>query len=317
MIHIFSEASADDLMREAIGAVLRDGEKIAPSRGAARELAPVVLELTNPLARLSRSEARGRVFSALAETLWYLSRSNDRDFIGYYIDYYKQRGETTTVWGGYGNRLFDFDGVDQVNYVVTKLRSNPFSRQAVIQLFDHRDFAGPADDVPCTCTLQFLVRSGALQAITYMRSNDAHLGLPHDIFAFTFLQELVARSVEVPVGRYVHVVGSFHLYEKDLGAAEQFLAEGWQANTTMPEMPQGDPWGSVNALLEIENAIRTGELDPMDLEFKGHDYWADLALLVAIFTLWKSGRYAEVEELRTRLSSEIYQVYIGDKLTGS
>ena len=198
-MYVFSEPSADDLMRVSIEAVLAHGEAIAPSKGPAHELHPVVLQLANPRARLSRTETRGRIFSALAETLWYLSGSNDVDFIAYYIDYYRAIGEGGIVWSGYGDRLFAFDGFNQVRYVIDKLRSNPSSRQAVIQLFDHRDVSGEHEEVPCTCTIQFLVRSGALDAITYMRSNDVHIGLPHDLFAFTMLQELIARSVGVPL----------------------------------------------------------------------------------------------------------------------
>ena len=113
MINKFAGASADDVMRSSIAEVLESGIRITPSKGAALELHPVVLELTNPLARLSRTEARGRLFSALAETCWYLSRSNDVEFISYYLEHYRQLGEAGIVWGGYGARLFGFDGDDQ------------------------------------------------------------------------------------------------------------------------------------------------------------------------------------------------------------
>src|SRR4051812_10671191 len=108
MPHEFSEGSADDLMRESISRVIEFGETVEPTKGPMRELQSVVLELTNPLARLSRSERRGRLFSALGEVLWYLSRSNDVEFIAYYIDDYRSLAEEGAVWGGYGRRLFSF-----------------------------------------------------------------------------------------------------------------------------------------------------------------------------------------------------------------
>lgn len=37
-----------------------------------------------------------------------------------------------------------------------------------------------------------------------MRSNDAYLGFPHDVFFFTMIQELVARSLGIRVGDYHH-----------------------------------------------------------------------------------------------------------------
>ena len=47
-------------------------------------------------------------------------------------------------------------------------------------------------DLPCTRTIQFLLRSGHVDAVVYMRSNDAIWGLPYDIFLFTMLQEMLA-----------------------------------------------------------------------------------------------------------------------------
>jgi len=40
--------------------------------------------------------------------------------------------------------------------------------------------------------MQFMVRRRRLHLLTNMRSNDAFIGLPHDIFAFTMLQEIMA-----------------------------------------------------------------------------------------------------------------------------
>ena len=301
-------------MRQSIQRVLESGAPITPSKGGCRELHPVALTLTNPRARLSRTESRGRVFSALGETCWYLSRGSDPAFIGWYLAYYRTSDPRATAWGGYGTRLFDADGFDQVRYVIDKLKRNPDSRQAVIQIFDHADVANPSADVPCTCTLQYLVRSDRLDSIAYLRSNDVHRGLPHDLFAFTMLQELIARSIGVDVGTHTHLVGSFHLYDADEPAARDFLAEGWQSSHPMPPMPERDPWVAVSHLLSVEEALRVGGADPLRMEYSRDDYWADLERLLGIFSLWKAGRHDEVDLLRRDLSSPVYQVYVSDKL---
>ena len=79
-----------------------------------------------------------------------------------------------------------------------------------------------------------MIREGKLSMITYMRSNDLYLGFPHDIFCFTLLQELVARSLSVGVGTYKHMVGSMHLYDQDAEDAQEFLDEGWQSTDHWP-----------------------------------------------------------------------------------
>src|SRR3954462_5116892 len=102
------EDTLDDLMMTAIAAVQREGEVVEESsRGSNREIRGVLLRLTNPLARLSHSETKGRVFSPVGELAWYLSGSNDADFVTYYISKYKKEKESDgTVHGAYGPRIF-------------------------------------------------------------------------------------------------------------------------------------------------------------------------------------------------------------------
>src|SRR5437016_931611 len=142
-------------MHRAIEVLINSGEHTSPRRGSAREIRGVMLELTNPLARLSRSETRGRVFSSIAELCWYLSHSDRVEPIEFYLPRYRDDAESDgSVHGAYGPRLFAFDGIDQVGYVISTLRQHPFSRQVVIQVFDHEDVAHRYSHVPCTCVLQ-------------------------------------------------------------------------------------------------------------------------------------------------------------------
>jgi thymidylate synthase len=94
--------------------------------------------------------------------------------------------------------------------------------------------------------------------INYMRSNDTYLGLPHDVFEFTMLQELVARSVGVEPGICRHMVGSLHLYDVDFTGAHRFLEEGFQSTKlVMPAMPMRDQWASVAEFRAAEETLRT------------------------------------------------------------
>lgn len=147
--------------------------------------------------------------------------------------------------------------------------------------------------------------------LTSMRSNDAWLGLPHDIFTFTMLQELVARSLSIELGEYKHAVGSLHLYDKDHEKAFLFLSEGWQLRRPMPPMPQGDQWAAVKSLVAFEKIVRTGygaSLNPNDTM---DPYWADLATLLMIH---KAGRIQnnqpEIKRLKRRLHDDVYSTYI-------
>ena len=313
MAHHFEVSTIDDLMHVAVDALRSDGSHINPTKGGCTEIAAATFELINPRARVSRSASRGRLFSALGELCWYLSGSNRTEDIAYYVKYYRKVDEDGVIFGAYGPRLISFDGVNQLESVIQALRRSPASRRTVIQLFDHRDVIEDHADVPCTCTLQYLVREGRLSAITYMRSNDVFLGLPHDIFCFTMLQELIARSVGVELGSYHHMVGSLHMYDKNADDLDAFLAEGWQATThAMPAMPPGDPWAGAARLLDIERHLRTGT-PPADVDFGHEPYWADLGRLLGVYAVRKGPREA-IECIRKAMDSEYYNSYITDRI---
>ncbi len=216
--------SVDDLLRGVFKAILQRGIRVSSTKGDNRELFAVLLELSQPLARLSRTESKGRLFSALGELLWYLAGSNELKFIEYYLRHYRELSEDKeTLWGAYGPRLFNMRGINQLDRVINILRRKPLTRQAVIQLFNAEDISEKREDVPCTCTLQFVVRNDYLHLFVSMRSNDAFIGLPHDIFAFTMIQEIMARTLNLKLGIYKHAAGSLHLYDNHLANAQEYL----------------------------------------------------------------------------------------------
>lgn len=304
--------SLDDLLFKAYKQILARGTAIKPSKGDAREISGVLLKLSAPRVRLSRSESRGLLFSCLGELLWILAGSNRLDFIQHYIPRYDEfSDDRKTIYGAYGPRLFGKTPHDQVPRVIQLLKDKRDSRQAVLQLFDRTDTLEPHKDVPCTCTLQFMVRDSRLHMFTSMRSNDAWLGLPHDVFTFTMIQELVARSVGIELGEYKHAVGSLHLYDKHQDKALRFLNEGWQTRRPMPPMPKGDPWAAVKSLVAFEKKVRTGHgaiptpPEPID------PYWEDLATLLSIHEAIRvPNNQPEIRRLKRRIHDDVYSTYI-------
>ena len=310
-------ATLDDVMRELYGELIQHGQEIKASKGDNLELTSVLLEIENPRARLSRTETRGKPFGCLGELCWYLAGTNDLDFITYYLRKYEEFGEQGIVFGGYGPRLFDWKGEDQFSNVRGLLKRKPHSRRAVIQLFDAKDLAEEHADVPCTCSLQFMIREGRLDIHVSMRSNDAFVGLAHDVFCFSMLQEIMARDLSVETGRYAHVAGSLHLYEDNLAAAKQFLEEGWQSRKSpMPPMPLGDPWPSITKLLEAERRIRETGGVPESLLDEVHPYWGDLIRLLQIFRFAKDDNRTSIEDTLAKMNSGVFDPYIEKKASG-
>jgi thymidylate synthase len=115
-----------------------------------------------------------------------------------------------------------YDPVDQIDYLVNKLGSKPYSRraQAVIWM----PTADPqTDDCPCLQRLWCRIlenESGEpyLNMNTHWRSRDAYKAAFMNIYALTDLQREIAEKVskklgrEVKVGRYVDITDSYHIY---------------------------------------------------------------------------------------------------------
>jgi thymidylate synthase len=131
------------------------------------------------------------------------------------------------------------------------------------------------------------------------------------------LQEIIARSLSVELGYYKHAIGSIHLYDVNTSEAHQFLKEGWQpTNMAMPPMPLGDPWPAIELLLRAESDIRTkGALSISDLS-NLDPYWSDLIRLLQVFRYSKDKNKLGTLELRTKMSSSVYNSFIDKRLNG-
>jgi len=308
----------DDLLGAVYRALLKSNNRVSPTKGANREAIAVLLKLRNPLARFSRTEQRATLHSCLGETLWYFSGTDRLDFVEYYIPSYRKFSKlpanAVQAEGAYGPRLFGSTS-NQVQNVIDLINTpdRHDTRQAVIQIFDKDDMGNK--DVPCTCTVQFFARGKKLHTLVSMRSNDAYRGLPHDIFAFTMLQEFVARSTGHELGVYSHAVGSLHLYDADETAARQYIAAGYQDKLSMPPMPVGSPASPMQWLLDVERDVRSGSLT---LPFVGgvDPYWIDLARLLLIKRLFDQRDLRGVVDQKKLMNSKVYNAYIRGREAG-
>jgi hypothetical protein len=111
-----------------------------------------------------------------------------------------------TASSAYGPRL-----ASQIPRVIDLLRHDHHSRQAVLQLADRGE---AVRTLPCTSTIQFLVRDDRLETVVTMRSWDLWYGLPYDLVMFGGLALLVARVLRLSPAIATVTAGSVHVYEK-------------------------------------------------------------------------------------------------------
>ncbi|WP_116051393.1 thymidylate synthase [Amycolatopsis palatopharyngis] len=271
-----SAGDASHLFTQTCQAVTQRGREIAPRGLSTVEVLGAELVLSSPRSRFV-DVAPVRVLNpafAAAEALWILSGSDD-DWIFAFNERLRRFADHGRLQGAYGPRLRRWRGkVDQLDAVRRRLLADPATRQAVITLFDPaQDFSGYRD-VPCTLGYRFALREGALHMFTSMRSQDAWLGLPYDVFTFTILHELLAGWLDADLGEYHHLVDSLHLYEQHVDA----VADLRQWPHRQPSMaPLAVPWTDFDAMLA---QVIAGE--PV-----GHHGWDDFAVVLASYRRWK------------------------------
>jgi thymidylate synthase len=303
----------DDLLIDCFTAVLKHGKAEKAQRGSFLEIIGASLELTNPRARLSRSETKGKPFSCLGELFWYLSGNNQLDQIKWYIPAYEADAEADgTLHGAYGPRLMNMDGQNQLHNVVKLLTKRKTSRRAVIQLFSAQDLSSNYKEIPCTTAIQLLCRDEKLHCVVTMRSNDAFKGLPHDVFCFTMLQEILAREIGVELGSYKHFASSLHLYDDSVKDAQTYLSEGYHSPIAMPAMPLGSQWESIEKVLTAEAEIRSSE-GAVSIDEALPKYWQDLVRLLDAFRY--SGNEDRVAMILDAMDSDVYRYYLERRKT--
>lgn len=234
--------------------ILEAGHETSPRGMRTKELLNTTIGLEDPIRALPVGV--GRDLSpqvAAVEAVQLCGGISDPDLTALLSPYYASLREpyTQDYHGAYGRRISN-----QLRLAANKLERDVHTRQAVITLWDPGlDNQPRKKDYPCTISLQFYVRDNKLGLSTDMRSNDAWLGLPYDLFQFSQLQCTLAHMLDLPVGWLVHRPVSLHLYEKDWKKVENL------------HVPHGDPLVA-NGFRNVTTArsIALGRVDnPQDL----------------------------------------------------
>lgn len=216
--------------------VFKYGDKVSPRGMLIAEVVCLtsVVSMSNPII-FNAKRKLGYKFMA-AEAAWILSGDDRVESIKPYskdIANFSDDGER--FFGAYGPKV-----KEQLPFVVAALHQDPDSRQAVINIW--RESPGPSKDIPCTLSLQFLVRQSTIHCVASMRSSDLWLGHPYDIFNFSaisFFILLELNKIRVENGDYPIVLGNLyltagskHIYERNFADVQKVIddeePDGWR-----------------------------------------------------------------------------------------
>jgi len=108
-------------------------------------------------------------------------------------------------------------GGRHIDYIIDELKIHPHSRQLWLPVWSTVDETRRGERrVPCSLGYWFVQREGALSLTYMMRSCDLFTHYPNDVALAVMMLHYVAKLTGYKVGPFVHFVGSFHVYQKDV-----------------------------------------------------------------------------------------------------
>lgn len=207
--------TTDAAYRSMLRNIIDLGEERPSRNGVCLEILSnsVVFDMNSPFITLPRRKVS--LSFAVKEAEWILSGRNDI----FHPNLKRYSDDGVVLTGAYGPKV-----VQQIDYVINTLRKDPWSRQAVMTIWERNP--SPSKDIPCTVGLQFILRDSRLFTTVFMRSSDAWLGFPYDLFSFSMISLAILQGIGcTKLGSIAFMLGSSHIYETDLSSAADALED--------------------------------------------------------------------------------------------
>ncbi|MCW3111489.1 MAG: Thymidylate synthase [Segetibacter sp.] len=165
-------------------------------KGPILELVPLSIEMIHPAVSDKIIDAYGD-----KETLQFLSK-NFTEL------------SPITDWGySYAQRLYSYNSVNQIEYVIAKLIKDPLSKSTTISLLkSEQDKA----HTPCLTTLDFKIRNETLIINAIFRSQDVGQKMYGDALEILKIGNNIIQLVPAQRVILIHTIGSAHIYRTDL-----------------------------------------------------------------------------------------------------
>lgn len=218
--------SADEAWHDLLNTLLGFGQSVAPRGQPTREVlhhVSLTTDLTRPVIICPARKLNYHFMAA--EALWIIGGRNDVEFLAKHNKRMLEFSDDgRTLAGAYGPRI-----QPQLPYVVNCLLHDRDTRQAALTIWT--PCPAPSKDTPCTVAMVFSIRQNKLFQHVFMRSSDAWLGVPYDVFSFAMVAANVAcqcnayckTSERIGLGHQTITMTSSHLYEQHYEAAQAII----------------------------------------------------------------------------------------------
>ena len=207
------------------------------------------------------------------ELLWFLKGSTNIKFlqennVHIWDEWADENGELGPVYGHQWRSWPDYDGgvIDQIQYVVHQLKTNPNSRRMIVSAWNVAEVNKMALP-PCHTIFQFYVADGRLSLQLYQRSADTFLGVPFNIASYALLLQMMAQVTGLKAGDFIHTTGDTHLYLNHIE----------QAKLQLTREPRPLPKMIINP--DVKNIF---DFKYEDFKLEGYDPWPHIKAEVSV-----------------------------------
>lgn len=121
-----------------------------------------------------------------------------------------------------GIRDYTGQGIDQIKWVLDKLKKYPENKRLVVSQWNPADIDQQAIP-PCPFAFQLIKYGEKLNIIFYQRSADVCLGLPNDFAQHALLLHLFCLETGYKTGKVIGMFGQVELYENHIDGAKELL----------------------------------------------------------------------------------------------
>jgi thymidylate synthase len=312
--------TAQQAWEHTLADLVRDGRPFGAARPGV-EILGYTVGVDNVRARTGGHPKRQLgIVAAVARFVWMMAGSDRLEDIAFYEPKVRSFTDDHVIVPGsnYGARLrAAAPGLDQIAEAISRLTPDPLMpdnhlRRAANVIWRAEDAARASSDIPCAFGLGYFPRDGRLHTELVMRSNNAMLLMPFNLFEFSLLSEVVAVSARLQPGPLTVHAMSMHLYDAahERGVAERVLAEpGAGLPQPMPPMPADDPLAQINLLVRSEAELRHAQAsvahDPLNVlrarAERLHPFWQAFFDVLLVHHLLTASRASSARELAAEL----------------
>tara|TARA_Y100000768_G_scaffold337240_1_gene279287 strand:+ start:2664 stop:3458 length:795 start_codon:yes stop_codon:yes gene_type:complete len=164
--------------------------------------------------------------SVVHELIWFLNGDSNIKYlkdngVSIWDEWADEDGNLGRIYGVQWRSWTDSNGnsIDQITNLMNSLKHNPESRRHIVSAWN----VGDLDNMrlpPCHILFQFYIINNKLSCQLYQRSADVFLGIPFNIASYALLTALIAKTLNLELGSFIHTIGDAHLYNNHIEQAK-------------------------------------------------------------------------------------------------